>query len=119
MATTGYIDALLQSLPAEGRSVLTQVFRYLVPNLRFGPATNQTKSENFQAYFFSGTTAASTGEFSIQHGMSRAPYLAVPVLPLDVVGARTVPLEVTRAADSQRIYLKSTSTSAAFTLLVE
>lgn len=119
MATTGLINSLLQSLPADSRRVLQQVFTYLVPNIRFGPVADRTKSENFQAYYFSATTDASTGEFSIQHGMSRIPYLAIPVLPLDVVGARTVPLEVTRAADNQRVYLKSSSTSAAFSILVE
>ncbi len=119
MATIGYVDSLLQSVPADLRRVLQQVFRYVVPNLRFGPVEDRAKSENFQAYYYTSQTAASTGEFSIQHGLAKVPYLAVPVLPLDVVGARTVPLEVTRVADAQRIYLKSTSTSAAFSLLVE
>lgn len=119
MAGTGYVDALLQGLPSDIRRTLMEVFRYVVPNTRFGPVEDRAKSESFQAYFFAATTAASTGEFSIQHGMSRVPYLAVPMLPLDVVGAQTVPLEVTRVADSQRIYLKSTSTSAAFNLYVE
>ena len=119
MATTGYVEALLQGLPDDARRVLTQIFRYLVPNTRFGPVEDRTKSESFQAYFYTATTDASTGEFSIQHGLSRVPYLVIPVLPLDQVGARTVPLEVTRAADAQRIYLKSTSTSAAFAIFVE
>jgi hypothetical protein len=47
------------------------------------------------------------------------PHYALPVLELDRPGAKVVPLEVTRAADARRIYLKSTSTSAPITLLVE
>jgi hypothetical protein len=45
--------------------------------------------------------------------------MAIPVLDLGQPGAQFVPLYVTREADSQRIYLKSGSTGARFTLLVE
>ena len=109
----------LGGLPADVKKALTNLLTYLVPNLRFGPIEHQTKAENFQAYMLLSTTAMSTGEFSIVHGMGRAPYLVVPMLPLDQVGARVVPLEVTRVADAQRIYLKSTSTSAPFAILAE
>lgn len=119
MATSGYVSSLLLGLPEGVRRTLIQVFQYVIGNTRFGPVEDRTKSESFQAYFYTATTAASTGEFSIQHGLSRAPYLVIPVLPLDQVGARTVPLEVTRVADTQRIYLKSTSTSAAFSIYLE
>ena len=48
-------------------------------------------------------------------------YLVMPVIPLDLVGARSIPLTVTRAADDQRVYLKTEagSTSAPFSLYVE
>ena len=113
--------AELGGLPADTKKVLTNLFTYLVPNLRFGPVDHQTKAENFQAYFVESTTAASTGEFSIQHGLGRTPYLAIPVLPLDLVGAQLVPLTVTRAADGQRVYLKTEAgyTSAPVALLLE
>ena len=119
VSVPAYVEALLGGLDANMRRVLTEAFRYVVPNTKFGPVDHQTKSENFQAYYVVSTTATSTGEFSIVHGLGRTPYLLVPVLPLDQVGAQLVPLQVTRAADGQRVYLKSTSTSAPFTILVE
>jgi len=45
--------------------------------------------------------------------------MALQVLDLSQPGATVVPLEVTRAADASRLYLKSTSTGAACWLLVE
>jgi len=119
MATTGELEALLGGLDQAIRAVLLRVVRALVPNLRFGPADHQVKSENFQAYYLESTTAASTAEFSVLHGLGRTPYLAVPVLRLDSTAQQVVPLEVPRVADGQRVYLKSTSTSALFTILVE
>lgn len=90
-----------------------------MPFAQFGPAVHQDKATNFQAYFLQSTTASSTGEFSIVHGLGRAPYLAIPVLPLDSSGAVLPPLEVSRAADDQRVYLRSTMTNTPFFLLVE
>ena len=121
MATFGFIESLLGGLEAKLKRPLLEALRYVVSNGRFGPAAHQTKSESFQAYYLESTTSDSTGEFSILHGMGRIPYIAVPVLPLDLVGARTIPLEVTRAADAQRVYVKTEagSTSAVFIILVE
>ena len=119
MAQTGYAEALLGGLPQDVKRVLTELMRYVLPNGKFGPVAHQAKTESFQAYWGESTTAASTGEFSIVHGLERITYVAIPVLPLDVVGARTVPLEVSRVADGQRVYLKSTSTSAPFYLYLE
>lgn len=99
---------------------LTSLLRYFLPNLRFGPV-DVAKAENFAAYKVTSTTAASTGEFSVMHSMGRVPYLVVPMLDLQTVGARIVPLTVTRAADASRLYLKteSGSTSAVFSVYVE
>lgn len=119
MANAGYIVTLLGALDEKPRKILREVFDYLVPNTRFGPVEHQTKSESFQAYFVSSTTAASTSEFSIQHGMSVAPHTAIPVLDLTTVGASLPRLEVSRAADANRVYLKSPDLSTPFTLLIE
>ena len=120
MATSQYAEALLGGLPADIKRALTELFRYVLPNGRFGPVDHQVKSESFQAYYVNSTTSSTVNdEFTIVHGLGRAPYLLVPVLPLDVVGAKTVRLEVTRAADSQRIYLKSPEASAPISVLVE
>ena len=119
MAVPGLVETMLGGLEATTRKVLSEIFRYTLPNGRLGPVEHQTKSENLQAYHVVSTTASSTGEFSVVHGMGRIPYLASPTLDLTAIGAQLVPLEVTRSADAQRLYLKSTSTAAVFSLIVE
>lgn len=119
MAALGGLEALLGGLEVGVKKTLTEVLRALVPNLRFGPVAHQDKTENFRGYYVSSTTASSTGEFSIAHGLGRAPYLAIPVVPLDAVGEGIVPFEVTRAADAQRLYVKSSVTDRIFNLYLE
>ena len=121
MASLGYIEGLLGALDDSIKKVLVQVVRAMVPTQRFGPVDHQVKSENFQAYYVLSTTASSTGtEFSIQHGLGRAPYLALPVIPLDSTRFEHVHLRVTRSADAQRVYLSSPdSTGALIALLLE
>lgn len=120
MASAGYVDRLLTAVETGLQRVLKEVFRYILTSLRFGPFEHQTRCENFQAYYLEGTTPATANqEFSIVHGLSRAPYLVVPVMPLNAVGARIVPLEVSRAADATRIYLKSSVASAPITVIIE
>jgi hypothetical protein len=43
----------------------------------------------------------------------------MPVLPLDTVNAKIVRLQVSRAADANRIYLKSPDTDAAVYFYLE
>ena len=121
MSSPGYVESLIGGLEATTKRALVEAFRYILPNTNFGPVEHQTKAVNFQGYYVVSTAAASTGEFSIVHGLGRTPYLALPVVPLDLVGARAIPLTVTRAADGQRVYLKTEagSTSAVFALYVE
>lgn len=122
MADIGYIRTQLNGISdAATRRVLTNCFEHVLGNLRFGPPDQQVRAENFQLYYQKSTTATSTGEVSFRHGLAGAPRLAIPVLDLNQVGARTVPLEVTRVADGTRVYLKTEagSTNAAFCLLIE
>ncbi len=120
MAVSTYVESLLGGLDRDTKRALKTVFEYVLRNLRFGRPDHQVPSENFQAYFVEGRTAAvANEEFTIVHGLAQAPYLAVPVLDLQAVGASSVPLEVTRAADGVRIYLKSATVDAPITLLVE
>lgn len=120
MAKTEGVTSLTGSLPPDVRLALQRIFDYVLKNLRLGRPDHQVASENLQASFVTGTTHAVAGtEFSIAHGRDAAPYLVVPVLDLQTVGARTVPLQVTRAADDTRLYLKSTIASAPICLLVE
>ena len=118
MADIGAIKAELASFEGTQKSSLLNIFTYILNNLAFGAVEHQTRASNFQMYYLESTTAASTGEFSIAHGLGSAPSVLLPVLPLNSVGAQVVPLQVTRAADDKRVYLKSSSTSAAFAVLV-
>jgi hypothetical protein len=120
MATPGYIESLVGNLEAPLRAALVRVFDYVLRNLRFGPVTNQARTENFQAYYFTTTTPATANqEFSVSHGLGRVPYVLIPVLSLDSINQAIVPLQVSRAADASRLYLKSSSTSAAIAIMVE
>ena len=120
MADIGYVNATLRQIPDETtRRALQTIFEHILSNLRFGVPEHHERATNLQTYFQTSTTAASTGEFSIAHGLPSAPHLAIPVLDLSQPGATLVPLEVSRAADGKRLYLKSTSTSAPVWLLVE
>lgn len=120
MASPAYINTIVSGLAADIKKAFVLVGEYVLGNLRLGRPGHQVRSENLQAYFVEGTThAVANTEFSIEHGLATAPYLAVPVLDLQAVGSKLVPLEVTQAADARRIYLKSSETSKAVTLLLE
>lgn len=114
------MKSLLRQVPdAATRRALEECFTHVMGNLRFGVPEHQTRATNLQTYFVASTTAASTGEFSIVHGLGSAPHLAFQVLDLSQPGAKLVPLEVSKAADGSRLYLKSTSTTAPFWMLIE
>lgn len=120
MADIAYIKSVFGGTPDAVKKAAEQAFTYLLGNLTLGAPEEARRSKNFQWYWFSGTTSSSANtEFSIAHGLGRVPGVVIPVLPLSEVGSQIVPLTVSRAADVNRIYLKSSSTSAAFTVLVE
>lgn len=123
MSDLGFVLEEIKGFPAALQPGLIRIFRDVMTNLRFGhPSGEQPDpSTNFGAGYFEGTTPAIANmEFSIDISrFGRAPYLIVPVLPLDQVGAQIVPLKVTRAADNKRVYLSSSVVSAAITVLVE
>lgn len=120
MATPGYVETLTGNLEAPLKGAFKRIFDYVLRNLRFGPVANQVRTENFQAYYLTGTTAAvANQEFSLAHGLGRIPYLLIPVVSLDSVNQAIVPLTVSRPADAFRIYLKSATVSAAIAVMVE
>lgn len=120
MAVPGFVESLLGGVEADLKRVLVEAFRYVLPNGRFGPIAHQTKLESFQAYYSTATTnSTANDEFSIVHGMGRTPYFCQPVVPLDTPGAKLVRLEVSRAADGQRVYLKSPEASAPIAVILE
>ena len=122
MADKGYVQGRLRGIADKTtRQILHDVLGYMLDNGRLGVPAHQTRAENMQLYWLQSTTASDTGEFSIVHGLATTPAYALPVLELDRAGAKLPQLEVSRAADSRRIYLKASagSTNAAFILLIE
>lgn len=119
MADIGAIKSFFGTCPPEVRQAAEQAFTYVLNNLTLG-APDQNRAKNFQWYWLTSTTpAVANTEFSIAHGLGRVPNVMLSALPLNAIGGQTVPLQVSRAADANRVYLKSSSTSAAITLLVE
>lgn len=118
MADIGYIKLAFGGTPDAIKKAAEQAFTYLLGNLSL-TQSDRGKAGNFLLYYQSGTTSSNANqEFSVAHGMESTPSIVIPVLPLNEVGAQLVPLTVSRAADTKRVYLKSSSTSAAFTVLV-
>jgi hypothetical protein len=120
VARSSYIKALLAGLPDDHKRALNGAFEYVLDNFRWGRAEHAERCENGQQYYYEAVTASvANGEFQIIHGLAAPPYLLVPVLPLDVEGAELVPLQVTRPADAERIYLSSPTTDAVIRVMVE
>ena len=121
MATSSYAKALLGGLNAEFKSSFGRVFEYLFDgNLRFGPVEHQKRAENFAGVYLNATTGTvADSEFTVAHGLQGKPRVMWQVLDPQAVGAKVVRLEVSRAADLRRVYLKSPETSAPITLYVE
>lgn len=116
MANPSYVYELLPG-PLKN---LDAAFRYVLGALRFGAGKADAKAENFALFAIQGTTHATPDtEFSIQHGRRKTPTVLIPFLPLDTVGASMVQLEVTRAADAERVYLKSPVASATIRVWIE
>lgn len=119
MASASFISTRLGGLESAIRRVLDDIFTYILGNLRFGRPTADSRAENFQCYFLRATTPSTANqEFSIAHGLGRAPYLAIPVLPLEAT-EQFVRLTVSKDPDASRVYLKSPDTSAPVTILIE
>lgn len=121
MAQLGGLEPLVGSFPADIKRGMVELLRAMVPFLRFGPVDHQTKCENMAGITLVSTTADSTGEFSIQHGLGRAPFRAMPCVDLNSSGMETVLLRVARPADASRIYFRAEagSTNKVFALYVE
>lgn len=121
MADPGYVNSLLNTLETSAKRTLTAAFTYVLGNLTFGPMDDaRRKATNFLLYRYDATTSSVVNqEFSIAHGLGRAPVNIIPVVRAQEIGSRLVRLEVTRAADAQRVYLSSPDTNAAFTVLLE
>ncbi len=120
MASIGYVKGLLGFLPTDMRRVFGIVFDHILGNLRIGLPGHQKRAENFQWYQLDAVTPATANEeFTVEHGLSDAPRVVIPVLDCGTVGASVPTVTVTRAADARRLYLSSPSTNVAITLFAE
>ena len=120
MANKGTIELLLNALPSEQRRPLYEAFRQVLDTWSHGQPDEGGRATNGQWYLRTSTTHATANtEFTIAHGLSNAPTAIYPVLFLDSTVYQLVPLQVSRAADATRIYLKSASTNATFAVWVE
>lgn len=107
-------------MPDQIKLQLTQLFTYLLRNIRVGLPGHLKPAENMSWIEVEGTTHVTANtEFSIAHGMANAPRVAFPCLDLTSANAQLIPLTTSKAADSKRVYFKSSSTNAAFTLFIE
>ena len=122
MATSSYAKSLLGGIPAEMKKAMEAVVAYVFDrNLEFGPVGHQEPCANFRGIYVTSTTAGTASqEFSIAHGLSRTPNVLIPVMDPRAVNERLIgDLQISRAADSARVYLKSASTGAVFSLYLE
>lgn len=118
MADIGAIKTELAAFEGQQKAGLLNVFTYILNNWSFS-ASDRGKAGNNLLYYVSGTTSSNANtEFSIAHGMESTPSVLIPVMKLNEVNSQIVPLQVSRAADGKRVYLKSSSTSAAFSVWV-
>lgn len=117
MASVGYVRSILNQLEASLKKALEPAFEHAMTDNIIGSAT---KAANFRWVQVQSTTHVDANtEFSIAHGLGVVPLWVVPVLRLDRVNSQIVPLTLSRAPDEARIYLKSSSTGAVFSALVE
>jgi len=120
LAKVAGVEVLVGGVDPDLKRVIIRIFDYVLNNLRIGRPDANTRSENLQAYFVAGTTpAVANTAFSVVHGLSQPPYVAIPVLDLQSVNSELPRLIVSRAADANRVYLKSPDASAPFVLMVE
>jgi|SRR5688572_22528730 len=118
MADIGYIEAELGALPPEQKKGMVAAFRYVVNMFSFAPL-EKGRATNAQLYYREVVTSSVANvEFSVSHGLDAAPSYLIPVLRLNEVGSQIVPLQVSKAPDAKRVYLKSSSTSAAISVMV-
>ena len=111
----------MNSMAADLRPRMMELVRALVPFLRFGPVEHASKCENMAGVTIVSTTAGSTNEFTIAHGLGRAPYRLMPCLDVNSSGMDLVTFHVTRPADATRLYLKVAAgdTGKVFAMYIE
>lgn len=121
MASPGFLETVLNPLPAAIKGPLVSLVNEGFRQLRFGaPDDSATRCENFGGHLVPFTTSGTANrEVAVAHGLGRIPRLAFPVLALDTVNATTLQLAVPRVADATYVYLSSPETGKSGHLYVE
>lgn len=125
MATSSHARTLLGGLEANLKKALGEVVDYVFNNsLAFGPIDAneaRTRTTNMAGRYVKVTTHDTTNtETPIAHGLGRTPNVMWQVTSPRVVNSRFLgDLAISRAADENRIYVTSASTSAVVWLYVE
>lgn len=117
MASIGYVRTLLNQLEDKVKKALEPAFEHAMTDNIIGTAT---KAANFRWVKLSSTTHGTANtEFTLAHGLGVVPTNVIPFLDVSLVGSQMVPLTVSQAPDVMRLYFKSSSTGAVFSVLVE
>lgn len=113
MASSSNVETMLNGIvDLVQQRILKAAFKYVLRDIRFGRVTLGKAAVNLSGGYFSGITpSVANQEFTIPHTFGSPPYLLLPVLPLDQVGASMVRLTLSRAADASNVYLKSPDVS--------
>lgn len=124
MATSSYAKSLMSSLPTEMKLAMHKLAEYIFDrSLVFGPVDPQdatSPTTNFGGRYVKVTTStAASQEFSVQHGLGRIPNVFWMVGNPRSVNSQLLPLTVSKAADANRLYFTSASTSVVCFLYVE
>ena len=123
MASGGYLEGLLGSLPADLKRVFLPFVREAFSTLRFGaPPSNDGRAatENFGGGLVVFTTSGTTNaENAVPHGLGRTPRLIVPMLPAGLVDAVCPTLTIARAADDRNVYVSAAETDTQILMYVE
>lgn len=121
MAAIGYLESLVNTLPADEKKVLVEFIREAFKTLAFGaPDTTPVAATNFGGNLVPVTTSSvSNQEVAVPHRLDRKPRWLSPALDPNTVNASLPAFTITRAADATHVYLKSATTTATFWLYVE
>jgi hypothetical protein len=121
MADSGQIKALAGGLESAVKKSITAMFEYVLGDIRVGLPGHKKRATNLRWVQLNSTThAVANTEFTVEHGLGRMPsVIFTGVLDLNAVNTSTPTLTVSRAADGNRLYLKSPSTSVPFTFFIE
>lgn len=121
MASTGYLESILNTLPSDIRKTMQQFAREAFSQLRFGaPSASAEAAENLGGHLVPFTTASvADNEVAVEHRLDRVPSWALVGLDLRTVNATAPVLTVTRAADMRFLYVSSPTTDAAVVIYVE